>query len=524
MANRVTQVAVEVLVQASRSARVTQDAVEVLVQGAPNARITQDAVEVLAQANPNVRVTQLATEALVTSVGNARVTQAGLDVLIQVNPGAIITQAGLETIFAANPNAIITQAGLETVMLVTDSNAIITQAGLEIVFPSRIRAIPCIAALTLRFSRSIPAQAAFSTKTQRSIPATSSLSQAKNRPIPASACFKNVSTRSVPAHARLGANVFSRSIPAHARFSGKLSRSVPGHARIGSTDRTLPAHAAFLNTGVRGVPAFAEIGYRRNILAHAVFSGTPRRTVPAFAVFRTVGRIPARASFWQNVPSFDIWSDTQAKTISTASKLLGGSVSHYQGWPQSSEGAPPLNWDQPYPIYDDTFWQVPVTLPDYFVPFPAVDPRVLRMDFNWFWPNPTGDYAENDGAFGTYPTCDPWNDIVLFRRTFGLPNDQNIVNAISGSVVAAGEGTLISRVMYVKLNGIDLPFDHYQISNPALVSGVWNIPSAALRPGNNVFAFAISSFISVTTQARSGQFLLTFNYHPPGVGLPQITG
>lgn len=58
MANRVTQVAVEVLVTATPSARVTQVAVEALVVANPQARVTQIAVEVL-QSNTNLGPTDM---------------------------------------------------------------------------------------------------------------------------------------------------------------------------------------------------------------------------------------------------------------------------------------------------------------------------------------------------------------------------------------------------------------------------------------------------------------------------------
>lgn len=428
---------------------------------------------------------------LVTSVANNYVSQAGIEVLLLINSSAIVSQTGVEAVTVPIPTAIVSQTGVEVLI----SNT--------------------------KFIRTIPA----------------SVVVRGSRFIPSSGKFKSTSSRSIPGSGRFIAG--NRIVPATARFRARLSRSLIARAKIGSIDRFIPASAAIKKRTGQPIPAIAEIGYRRYIPSHVALLGKPTRFIPAYARFRVPGMIPATASFWNTNPLV-IGSDEQTKVMSRASRLVGGSIgTRFQGSVTSANNAPnPVNWDQPYPIYNDTFWPRAITQPGTLVPWPTHDPRAKDMDFNWAWPNDTGDFAP--AGFGiTTLTTDPSFGIDMYRRTFGVPFDARIAGAISGKVIIGVQFSPFDVEIYTaRLNGRDLPFLLWEFTEgqvfPINLFGLlfgssvrvaeWAIPPGFILPGNNVLAIEVETELTFGLFARNAAFLMTLNYIPKGMGLPQVIG
>jgi hypothetical protein len=86
------------------SIRVTQDALEIVLDQDPVLRATQAALEVVLDQDPALRVTQAGLEVLLATGTSVAVTQAGLEVLVEdttfplPGPDLRLTQAGLEVI------------------------------------------------------------------------------------------------------------------------------------------------------------------------------------------------------------------------------------------------------------------------------------------------------------------------------------------------------------------------------------------------------------------------------------------
>lgn len=429
-------------------------------------RLSQEATEALGVGNPDALLSQEVAEVLGSGNAGARFSQDATEVLGIGAPNALVSQVVLEVLVNTNPNALVTQAGVE-VLSVQNPNALVTQAGVEVIVPNT------------RFLRAI-------------------LSYAQLR---------------LP-------NIF-RTIPSSASI-GVTARYIPSTGEFRARGRTIIASASLRSNTQRAIFATAEIGYRRYVAAFGRFLGTPSRPIPSYAYFKQPGAIPAKASFWKNSPVYKLVSDAESKVMSLSSHLVGGGVSHDSiGFPHASSAGYPTNWDQP--DYDDRFWQPPLVGSNFLVPFDVPDPDVKQLDFNWGWPNPTNDFSGNFSIGYHSLTADPWNDPLLIRRTFGLPSDL-VARATSGTVIVGSFGILISEIYVVRMNGVNLPFLSYQVHNPGLTVGIWQIPKTVLRAGNNTLALHVSSYISVAVFGRSGQFRIDLNYTPPQQGLPQVIG
>lgn len=492
---RVTQAPVEVLVTTNPDLRVTQAPVEVLVATNPDLRVTQAPVEVLL---PNIWADLGAQTALHATGGVT--TNASLSATASMSPtwvqsvvaftkltasGAVSASASLSATASMAPSSAdirVTQFGVENVVYGGNANIRVTQFGVEIIAkPGGLRFVPM------------------------------------------SVDIRQTYTRTVPMHARFGGVTTStRTVPLHGRFFGRAQRTIP--IQVSFTEHQVPVNAAFLGTTGRSVPMFGEIGYRRYVPLFAAFEGFPARGVPIFLQTRTTGHVPLIGSFWAPVPTWKIVSDRLCKVMSLASHLVGGHLGSYLGFPIAINAPRPLGWDTP--AYDDTFWPSGIVANEFAfsVPFPHPDASVVPLDFDWQWPNPTGDYAQNSSSFGGGATIDPWTDIVLVRRKFGLPKSQKVVNATSGTMVAGTFAPYFILFLTATINGQNLPFKSQQLNNFGGVVTEWSVPSSVLLPGTNVVAISFSSFYSFSAPGRNGGFQLNLIYRPPGQGMPQIIG
>lgn len=432
-----------------------------------------------------------AINSLVTSVATNYVSQAGVEVLLLINPNAIVSQTGVEVLTVQTPAALVTQTGVEILI----SNT--------------------------KFIRTIPA----------------SVAVRGSRVIPGTIAVRRTSSQFIPGSGRFIAG--NRVVPSTARFRSRLSRSIIARAKIGSIDRFIPASVVTRKRTGQVIPASAEIGFRRYIPSTVALLGKPTRFIPAYARLRTMGFIPATASLWNTNPLI-VRSDEQTKVMSRASRVVGGSIgTRFNGTVTSANNAPsPVNWDQPYPLYNDSFWITPVTKVGTFVPYPIFDPNAKNMDFDWGWPNSTGDFAQGRSGVTTL-TGDPSFGIDMYRRTFGLPNDPRIVSATSGKIIIGIEFSPFDVEVYtIRINGFDLPFLKWEFTEgqiePINLFGLlfgsaqrvaeWTVPSSVLRPGNNTIAIQVETELTFGLFGRNCAFKMILNYIPKTLGLPQVIG
>src|SRR6185437_4426717 len=193
------------------------------------ARVTQYAVESLIQLTANARVTQFAIESLVQLSANARVTQFCIEALVTQSPAELITQEGIEIVAQTTSRGRVTQFGTE-IVAATQSAGRITQFGLEIVSNPRIRWILSHAQFraTITAGRNIPAHVVF-TDSYKHIPATAKFATTNG--------FRSI----LSCTAELGSN---RRVIAHAVFQGKSSRAIASFARF-KNPGNIPCYASF---------------------------------------------------------------------------------------------------------------------------------------------------------------------------------------------------------------------------------------------------------------------------------------
>lgn len=406
------------------------------------------------------RVTQVAIEALVGSSPHARVTQVSVETLAAGNPHARVSQIAVEGLVFQNPTGFITQAGVELTAQST-SSARITQFGLDTVSQTTSSARITQFGLEL-------------------------LSNPRIRLIPSVAKFL---------------------------FTNSSGRSIPSDAIFTDSYKHIPSSASFAAVEFRPIFAYAELGLNRRIPSFGVFLGTRARGIAAFARFKNPGNIPCYASFWKPLHTYNINSDDLTKVYSLATKAMGGSLSSFAGFASAINAAPPLGWQ--LTTYDDSFWPFGLEANGLPIPLPIGDPAVKAFDFNWGWPNPTGDYS---------PTGDPLNDQVMMRKSFGLPTDPRIAQYTVGQLTTSATGIFNTNIYVTQINGNNLEFVE-NVSHPGGgLEQVWNIPPGVLVPGDNVIVMLYSTFIGGSVGARAGSFRLVLTYTPPTTGLSQIIG
>ncbi len=112
---RVTQTAVEILIDQDPTVRNTQEAVEILIDQDPSVRVTQAAVEILLDTDPLASISQAVREIILDTDPNAQISQTAREVIISVDADARISQVVREIIIQIASGAVGTIHGTGTV-------------------------------------------------------------------------------------------------------------------------------------------------------------------------------------------------------------------------------------------------------------------------------------------------------------------------------------------------------------------------------------------------------------------------